>query len=182
MFLMRPGCSGSRSASSLCQGPPWSRASVTEVPSRWLFPLNPTFVLILRKVRSFVGSSSLNMVLAWSTRLLSRPLYWTWQEAWVWAGTEEQEQEQEPHRSSIIQSTLDGHPLVINHDGPYHSLVAHQPLQSLLNFRGHPELCKSGLCKSLNVLKLSVQIGSEIKCICYNYAAEISNISPKSPL
>ena len=36
-----------------------------------------TFVLILRKVRSFVGSSSLNMVLAWSTRLLRSPLYWT---------------------------------------------------------------------------------------------------------
>ena len=36
-----------------------------------------TFVLILRKVRSFVGSSSLNMVLAWSTRLFSSPLYWT---------------------------------------------------------------------------------------------------------
>ena len=36
-----------------------------------------TFVLIRRKVRSLVGSSSLNIVLAWSTRLLSRPLYWT---------------------------------------------------------------------------------------------------------
>ena len=52
----------------------WSR--------KWVFVWDQfedgiTFVLILRKVRSFVGSSSLNMVLAWSTKLLRSPLYWT---------------------------------------------------------------------------------------------------------